>query len=398
MVVCWVCGNGDLGVVMAAEPDERLAESPERLGPGGRPLRLDYPGTPESKVARMQRTEVPEERPSPTLHARDVLVRQFAAAIDDWKDEVVSAKTRVLLAHALDESLETRQFGRLHVALRREPSFFEIEGMTVVVSEAQASSAPRERSVSVEVEQGAHAPRVHVQLRGKSRVFRYLRGYAIDARVTCPEIDVKELTSLQVSFKSKPGDRIEDLELECELEAAHEHGKEVGNQIGLWGSYWLPLSTEFRDLVWQDGPGVEVTGLIRSRRADALLRLSMHRGLREEGTLSVSRASTLLQASAGISKQVWSRRSARGRITLAGGALIGQRRIYASSEDNADPSVVLWGAVPQVVLSPEVGWVLPRRHATLSAAMDVGALAYISDSEQWTAASFVGLRVGLLAY
>lgn len=75
-------------------------EGEPRLGPGGTPLREDYPGTEESKKARMDTDRIEgltfnEGETADEVY--DLRIRELETKVDDLKETVFRSKTRIVL-------------------------------------------------------------------------------------------------------------------------------------------------------------------------------------------------------------------------------------------------------------------------------------------------------------
>jgi len=81
------------------KPAAEGAKGETVLGPGGRPLRTDYPGTDESLLSRMdtnqvQGLQIDGNQPQEAYQMR---IQELETKIDDLKEKVFQSKTRIVL-------------------------------------------------------------------------------------------------------------------------------------------------------------------------------------------------------------------------------------------------------------------------------------------------------------
>ena len=92
-------GDG-LSTPVVKEPvPKAVVEEDVMLGPGGRPMRTDYPGTEEALRARMETDRIQGvasgEQSSKEVY--DLRVKELETRIDDLKDQVFRSKSRIVL-------------------------------------------------------------------------------------------------------------------------------------------------------------------------------------------------------------------------------------------------------------------------------------------------------------
>lgn len=169
------------------------------VGPGGRELDTDYPGTDESLQARMETSriegiDVPDGADPDEVY--DLRVRELETQIDDLKERVFRSKSRIALLRetVLAENLAgsravigyVNDLGRAYTI---ERVIFSLDG-SQVFSEA-SPGGQFARGDSVEVFSGPMAPGTHtisvtLSLRGSGYgVFSYAEGYEFDLRFSC---------------------------------------------------------------------------------------------------------------------------------------------------------------------------------------------------------------------
>lgn len=167
-------------------------------GPGGRPLRTDYPGTEESLQSRMDTSriegmDVPDGEDPEEVY--DLRVRELETQIDDLKERVFRSKSRIVLLKetVLAENLAgSRAIVTFENDLGRgynmERAIFSVDGARVFSSVDPAELNGREE---LQVFNGPMAPGTHtisvsLGLRGSGYgVFSYARGYEFDLRFSC---------------------------------------------------------------------------------------------------------------------------------------------------------------------------------------------------------------------
>ena len=180
--------------------DEEAADDQEAvIGPGGRELVTDYPGTEESLQARMETSriegiEAPDGVDPDEVY--DLRVRELETEIDDLKERVFRSKSRIALLRetVLAENLAgsravvsyQNDLGRAYTI---ERVIFSLDG-SQVFSEANPDRQFA-RSEPVEIFSGPLAPGTHtvsvtLSLRGSGYgVFSYAEGYEFDLRFSC---------------------------------------------------------------------------------------------------------------------------------------------------------------------------------------------------------------------
>ncbi|RAL25002.1 hypothetical protein DL240_01970 [Lujinxingia litoralis] len=181
----------------AAAEDEAPVEPV--LGPGGRVLRTDYPGTEASLQARMdtdriEGIEIPEgENPEEVY---DLRVRDLETKIDDLKERVFRSKSRIVL---LKETILSGNLAGSRAVLRFENdlgsaynirrALFSVDGSRVfneLDRDGNLSNANDLEIFSGPVNPGTRTVSVSLELQGSGYgVFSYARGYEFDLRFSC---------------------------------------------------------------------------------------------------------------------------------------------------------------------------------------------------------------------
>ena len=190
------------------------------LGPGGRELRTDYPGTEASLQPRMDTRAVagverePLDRPEEVY---DLRVRELETQIDDLKERVFRSKSRILLlketvlAENLAGSRAVVTFENdLGAAYEVYRAIVSVDGSRVFGS-VDAEQLRRRDGVEVfnaPVTPGTHTVSVSLGLRGSGYgVFSYARGYDFDLRFSC-QFTAEEGRTTLVTVRSYKGGNV----------------------------------------------------------------------------------------------------------------------------------------------------------------------------------------------
>lgn len=194
-------GNGDEVAEEQSEggeADEADETDEEVVGPGGQPLRTDYPGTDDALQQRMETGEIEqvdiadEQDPAEVY---DLRVRELETQLDDLQEDVFRSRSRIallretVLAENLAGSRAIVTFQNdLGAAYNIERAIFSVDGSQVY---SQADPSGRIDGDGVEVFSGPMAPGTHtvsvtLGLRGSGYgIFRYAEGYEFDLRFSC---------------------------------------------------------------------------------------------------------------------------------------------------------------------------------------------------------------------
>ena len=167
------------------------------IGPGGRELTSDYPGTEESLAPQMETGEIegvdiPDGEDPEEVY--DLRVRELETQIDDLQERVFRSKSRIallretVLAENLAGSRAVITFvNDLGASYNVDRAIFSVDG-SQVYSETDPEDNYRD---GVEVFSGPVAPGTHtvsvtLGLRGSGYgVFSYAEGYQFDLRFSC---------------------------------------------------------------------------------------------------------------------------------------------------------------------------------------------------------------------
>ncbi|RDV38037.1 hypothetical protein DV096_09485 [Bradymonadaceae bacterium TMQ3] len=188
----------------AGESDEQAAVESEEaaepvIGPGGRELRTDYPGTEESLQARMatdriEGIEIPDGESPEEVY--DLRVRDLETKIDDLKERVFRSKSRIVL---LKETILSGNLAGSRAVIRFENdlgsaynirrALFSVDGARVFNELDRDGNLSRANELEVfsgPVNPGTRTVSVNLELQGSGYgVFSYARGYEFDLRFSC---------------------------------------------------------------------------------------------------------------------------------------------------------------------------------------------------------------------
>jgi hypothetical protein len=191
-------GEATEGVEGVPTDVEGGTAAPPKLGPGGRPLRTDYPGTEESLQERMDTNKIEgfEVDPNAPSEAYGLRIKELETKIDDLKEKVFQSKTRIVL---LRETLLSGAVGGsqaiiihrtdLGPAFKLRQAIYSLDG-TRVFSEVDNDGSLADKT-SFEVFNGTISPGNHnlsVYLRYQGSgygVFNYFDGYDFEMRNSC---------------------------------------------------------------------------------------------------------------------------------------------------------------------------------------------------------------------
>ena len=188
-------GEGEGDAAAPAAGDAPAAKEGE-LGPGGRELRTDYPGTPESKQANMETARLGGgDRGDEQTY--DLRVRELETRIDDLKDRVFRSKSRIVL---LRETLLGGKLAGSAAIIRHADelgSGFKLVRATYVLNgksiynkfDEDKGLLPDNREL--EIFNGAMSPSSHfldvtLVYKGDSAILPYFKGYTFTLSDRCP--------------------------------------------------------------------------------------------------------------------------------------------------------------------------------------------------------------------
>lgn len=207
------------------------------LGPGGKPLRTDYPGTEESLKARMDTDMIEglDVDPNEPHAAYGMRIRELETKIDDLKEKVFQSKTRIVL---LRETLLSGTIAgaraiivhktELGSAWKLQQAYYALDGTKLFNKTADGSQGDITEERLFQVYDGSVTPGNHdlsilVTYKGTNvGLFPYFKGYSGDIKSTC-DFNAEEGKIAQVKVSVYPeggvGQSIEQRpQVKCEVE------------------------------------------------------------------------------------------------------------------------------------------------------------------------------------
>lgn len=192
----------------SAEPADGGEESPAEatpqpedgsvLGPGGRPIRTDYPGTEESLQARMDSNQIQglEIDPDMPQEAYTMRIQELETKIDDLKEKVFQSKTRIVLlretllsgnlAGARAIVIHKTEMGR---AFKLREALYSMDGNKVFGQLDRNGSLSDKTSFEVYnggIAPGNHNLSIYLKYQGSGYgLFPYFNGYDFEIRSSC---------------------------------------------------------------------------------------------------------------------------------------------------------------------------------------------------------------------
>ncbi len=227
-------GEPDAESVDEEQADAEEAGEEPVVGPGGRELVSDYPGTEEAMAARMDTDQIdgvdPDDEADPD-EVYDLRVRELETRIDDLKERVFRSKSRIallretVLAENLAGSRAVITFeNNLGRRFNVERALFSVDG-----SQVYSELEPQVGDDGVEVFSGPMTPGTHtvsvvLNLRGRGfGLFSYAEGYESQLRFSCQFTAEEGRTSLVTVRSHKGGSRF----------AAHEDRPDGDCQVSM---------------------------------------------------------------------------------------------------------------------------------------------------------------------
>ena len=177
--------------------DEDAAAEDVVEGPGGAPLRTDYPGTEESLQARMDTGRIAGQEISPDDdpdEVYDLRVRELETQIDDLKERVFRSKSRIALLResVLAENLAGSRaivsyVNELGSRYKVKRAIFSVDGSQVFSTVDPNGELDGEVEIfSGPMTPGTHTVSVTLGLTGSGYgIFSYAKGYQFDLRFSC---------------------------------------------------------------------------------------------------------------------------------------------------------------------------------------------------------------------
>lgn len=211
-----------------AEKKEESAESSEKkpadgevpLGPGGKPLRTDYPGTEESKQARMDTDQIKGMNvdPNEPSTAYKLRITELETKIDDLKEKVFQSKTRIVLLreNLLSGTLTGARLKIIHKtelgsAWKLDQAIYSLDGERLYSKIDKDGDLSDKRTFEIidrDVSPGTHRITNLLRYKGTSvgGLFPYFKGYDGDVKGACDVSVVQgKITQVTVSIYPKGG-------------------------------------------------------------------------------------------------------------------------------------------------------------------------------------------------
>lgn len=168
------------------------------LGPGGRPLRTDYPGTEESLQSRMDTNQVQglQIDGSQPQEAYQMRIQELETKIDDLKEKVFQSKTRIVLLREtlLSGNLAGARAILIHKtelgsAFKLREAIYSLDGNKIFGQVDKNDSLADKRTFEFyngTVAPGTHNLSVFLKYQGSGYgVFTYFDGYEFEVRSSC---------------------------------------------------------------------------------------------------------------------------------------------------------------------------------------------------------------------
>ncbi len=208
------------------------SDAPPALGPGGRPLRTDYPGTEESLQERMDTNKIEgfEVDPNAPSEAYGLRIKELTTKIDDLKEKVFQSKTRIVL---LRETLLSGGVGGsqaiimhrtdLGPAFKLRQAIYSLDG-TRIFSEVDNDGSLADKTLfevyNGSIPPGNHNLAVYLRYQGSGYgVFQYFNGYDFEMRNSCTipskEGKIAVVTSKAVQKGNITTSKENEPDLEC---------------------------------------------------------------------------------------------------------------------------------------------------------------------------------------
>lgn len=168
-----------------------------KIGPGGRPLRSDYPGTDEAMRERMETDRIQGVAAGDvsSKEVYDLRVKELETRIDDLKDQVFRSKSRIVL---LKETLLGNKLAGSKALIVHKDELgksFKLQRMTYILDgNPIRNELDRDGNLSekktVEIFNGAIGPGTHnlvvkLEYQGSAAVFNYFEGYNFEVSKSC---------------------------------------------------------------------------------------------------------------------------------------------------------------------------------------------------------------------
>lgn len=218
---------------------------PAPVGPGGRPLRTDYPGTEESLQSRMDTNKIEgfDVDPNAPSEAYGLRIKELETKIDDLKEKVFQSKTRIVL---LRETLLSGTVGGsqaviihrtdLGPAFKLRQAIYSLDGTRIFSEVDNEGSLADKTSFEVfngTVSPGNHNLSVYLRYQGSGYgVFPYFNGYDFEMRNSCTvpgrEGKIAVVTSKAISKGNVTTSKEQEPDLECTVSYRDTTGRAPG--------------------------------------------------------------------------------------------------------------------------------------------------------------------------
>lgn len=212
-------------------------------GPGGKPLREDYPGTDESKKSRMDTERIEGlqfDEGDKSDEEYDTRIRELETKVDDLKEKVFRSKSRIVL---LKETVLTgnlagsraivSHINDLGGAYQLKRAHYTLDGSRIYNRKDQSGDLDDEEKVELyngSISPGSHRVSILLELKGSGYgLFSYMDSYKFTIKDSC-EFTAQEGRSAIVkvrlfdkggafsSYEERPG-------IECVLSSVKLTGK-----------------------------------------------------------------------------------------------------------------------------------------------------------------------------
>ena len=166
-------------------------------GPGGKPLRQDYPGTEESLKARMEtdRLKGVAEGDVSSKEVYDMRVRELETRIDDLKDKVFRSKSRIVLLRetvlgnrVAGSKAKIQHKGELGSQFKLRRVTYMLDNNPIRMESDEGGNLSERTDFNVfdgAIGPGTHDLVVQLEYQGNNMVFGYFEGYTIALNERC---------------------------------------------------------------------------------------------------------------------------------------------------------------------------------------------------------------------
>ena len=178
--------------------DGEKGDQKQKLGPGGKPLRTDYPGTDESLEPRMDTDKIEglQVDPNKPEAAYGLRIRELETKIDDLKEKVFQSKTRIVLLREtlLSGNLAGARAIIIHKTslgsvFKLKQALYSLDGTRIYSKMDKDGNLSDKRTFEVyngSVSPGNHTLSIFLKYRGTNvGLFPYFKGYSGDIRSSC---------------------------------------------------------------------------------------------------------------------------------------------------------------------------------------------------------------------